>query len=128
MGTGRIVLCSPERFRASPRGRELGDAEGYLDPEGRFFAEHRERLGRLRDFADSEVPARRAWMVNQIFQMWTHKWIYDFDEVLFVAQRAGFDPDAVAERAFRDGPIPELHQLDLPMRSDESLYVEITRT
>lgn len=103
-------------------------AEGYLDPEGRFFAEHRERLGRLRDFADSEVPARRAWMVNQIFQMWTHKWIYDFDEVLFVAQRAGFEPDLVVERAFRDGPVPELHQLDLPMRSDESLYVEITRT
>lgn len=102
--------------------------EGYLDPEGRFFAEHRERLGRLRDFAEKEVPERRAWMVNQIFYRWQHRWIYDLDEVRFVAEQAGFDPAAIVERSFHEGPIEALWELELPKRSDESLYVEITRT
>jgi predicted SAM-dependent methyltransferase len=101
--------------------------EGYLDPEGRFFAEHRERLGRLRAFTEQGVPARRAWMVNQIFHMWDHKWIYDLDEVRYVAERAGFPPDAIVERSFQDGAVAEVSRLDLPMRSDESLYVELTR-
>ena len=102
--------------------------EGYLDPEQRFFAEHRERVGRLRAFEEEGVPDRRAWMVNQIFYMWHHKWIYDFDEVRHVAEGAGFAPDAVVERAFQEGPVPEIWALDLPMRSDESLYVELTKT
>jgi predicted SAM-dependent methyltransferase len=102
--------------------------EGYLDPEQRFFTEHRERVGRLRAFEEEGVPARRAWMVNQIFYMWNHKWIYDYDEVRHVAEGAGFAPDAVVERAFQEGPVPEVWELDLPMRSDESLYVELTKT
>ena len=102
--------------------------EGYLDPDRRFFTEHRERIAHLRMFAETGVPDRPAWMVNQIFQMWLHRWIYDFDEVRFVAGRAGFEGDSVVERAFQAGSVPEVSSLDLPMRNDESLYVELTKT
>jgi predicted SAM-dependent methyltransferase len=101
--------------------------EGYQDPEGRFFAEHRERLARLPNFQDGEVPSRRAWMLNQIFMFWTHAWIYDADEVRHVAVQAGFPADGVEERAYRDSAVEEVAALDLPMRSDESLYVELRR-
>ena len=60
--------------------------EGYLDPDGAFFAEHRRRL---RDAA-LPVETRPAWMVNQIFRFWGHQWVYDLEELRFVAGAAGF--------------------------------------
>ena len=101
--------------------------EGYLDPEGAFFAEHRERLGRLRDFSEEDIPTRRAWMVNQIFYMWGHHWIYDFDEIRYVAVRAGFSADNIVERSFGESAVPEVGAMDLPGRNDESIYVELRR-
>jgi hypothetical protein len=35
------------------------------------------------------VPARRAWLVNQIFRLWGHQHIYNFEELRFTAGRAG---------------------------------------
>jgi predicted SAM-dependent methyltransferase len=102
--------------------------EGYLDSGNGFFAEHRERLSQLRAFADTGVPDRPAWMINQIFRRWKHKWIFDFDEVRYAAERAGFDPAAVTRRSFSEGAIPEMAALDSPGHNDESLYVELTRT
>ena len=101
--------------------------EGYLDPKGAFFAEHRERLGRLRDFSEEDIPTRRAWMVNQIFYMWGHHWIYDFDEIRHVAVRAGFAAENVVERSFGESAVPEVGAMDLPGRNDESIYVELRR-
>ena len=102
--------------------------EGYLDPDGKFFAEHRERLERLRGFMDEEdIPTRRAWMVNQIFFMWGHRWIYDVDEVRHVAVQAGFEPGAITERAFGESEVAEVGAMDLPVRNDESIYVELRR-
>ena len=66
-------------------------------------------------------------MVNQIFQHWGHRWIYDFDELTFAARRAGFDPARATECRFRQGRVPEVCALDLLVRNDESLYVELTR-
>ncbi len=74
-----------------------------------------------------QIHQRRAWMVNQIFQNWGHRWIYDLDELTFVARLAGFDPARVTECRFRQGPVPDLGALDLPVRNDESIYVEIVR-
>lgn len=98
--------------------------KGYDDPKGEFFAEHRKRLTEMgvRQFSD-----RRAWMINQIFRFWGHQWIYDLDEIRSTAEAAGFDPASVTECSFRQGAVPEVYQLDLPIRSDESLYVEIRR-
>ncbi len=97
---------------------------GYLDEQGRFFEEHRKRLKAL---GLKQIPQRRAWMVNQIFQHWGHRWIYDFDELTFAARQAGFDPARAVECRFRQGRVPEVCALDLPIRNDESIYVELIR-
>jgi SAM-dependent methyltransferase len=100
--------------------------EGYLDPERRFFEEHRRRLAVIPAFADG-VPDRPGWMVNQVFYNWGHRWIYDIDEIRYVAEQAGFDPGAVEEAGFRSGREPAVWALDPDGRDDVSLYVEIER-
>ncbi len=122
---------------------------GYADPAGQFFDQHHERVApHLKPFApddesvplprrqfaqrympgEQEVPARRAFLVNQIFFFWGHKWIYDFEELRWALSCAGFDPANVVERGFREGSAPELAQLDLELRNDESVYAEAVRT
>jgi predicted SAM-dependent methyltransferase len=95
--------------------------DGYLDPAGSFF-------GALRATRGSGSPDTRGFMVNHIFRSYGHRWIYDVEEVRAVAVAAGFEPDAVTECSFQQGRLPEVAQMDLPMRADESLYVEIART
>lgn len=97
---------------------------GYLDPEGRFFAEHRRRLAQM-SALDGDAPTRRAWMVNQIFFKWGHRWLYDFEEIRHVAVQAGFPADHVVEYGFQQGSVDEVAQLDLPIHNDESVYVEL---
>ena len=113
--------------------------EGYVDPAGEFYAAHREHLSGLpkmmkanrrraeEDVIEGDLPERRAWMFNQIFRYWTHKWIYDFEEVRYVAVQAGFAAESVIECSFGEGRSAEVASLDNPVRSDESLYVEVTR-
>jgi SAM-dependent methyltransferase len=100
--------------------------EGYVDPERRFFEEHRRRLATIPAFADG-VPDRAGWMVNQVFYSWGHRWIYDFGELRFVAEQAGFDSGAVEEVGYRRGREPAVWALDPEGRDDVSLYVEIER-
>ena len=122
---------------------------GYLDPANGFFAEHYNlldhALGRFytddlgnappwgREFNErycideTEVPRRPGFMVNQIFQLWGHRWIYDPDELRHVASAAGFPAEGMVECSFREGREHEVARLDLPTRSDESLYFELER-
>ena len=72
-----------------------------------------------------KLSSRPAFMINQIFYLFGHKWIYDLDEVALVAQKAGFEATDIHERGFRQGDVEELYTLDQPIRDDESLYVEI---
>jgi predicted SAM-dependent methyltransferase len=99
-------------------------AAGYLDREGGFLDEH---AARLEAMGISNVPRRRAWTVNQIFYQWGHRWIYDFDELRFAAVAAGFDGKSVERRRFREGCDAAVAAFDLPIRNDESIYVEITK-
>ncbi len=121
--------------------------EGYSDPEGEFFAEHRRRLdpmlagllnpprknpqhlGQAYFEGGSEVPSRRAFIFNQIFLLpvWGHKWIYDLDELRHAATRAGFSPEEVVEAGYQIGRAPEVLALDAPVHSDESVYVELIK-
>lgn len=112
---GQIRLSTPDLRRYM---------SGYLQPDGHFFAEHRARLSQM---GMENVPQRRAWMVNQIFRMWGHQWIYDVDEIRHVARLAGFSAESITECRFQEGREPSVWQLDRPVRSDESLYVEISR-
>lgn len=102
--------------------------EGYVHPGNGFFAEHRAHLGSMRAYREQEVPDRPAWMVNQIFYGWQHRWIFDFEELRYAAGQAGFDPAAVTQRSFRESAVPEMAEMDIEARARESLYVEITRT
>lgn len=94
---------------------------GYLDPEQLFFKEH---VQRLNDMGVTNVPTRRAWLVNQIFRNWGHQHIYDFDEIKFVASLAGFPAEKAQKYEFHVGSLQELANLDRDVRSDESLYAE----
>ena len=80
----------------------------------------------MRAFKDAEVPDRPGWMVNQIFFRWGHKWIFDFEEIRFAAEQAGFDPAGVIQRSFGEGSSGEVAAMDIQSRDDESIYVEIT--
>jgi predicted SAM-dependent methyltransferase len=102
--------------------------DGYMDPEGSFFTEHRKVLQQMALFGERGVPETRGFMVNHIFRFFGHQWIYDLDEMRAVAALAGFDPDAVTEHSFQEGRLPEVAGMDQAEHSDESLYVEIVRT
>lgn len=98
-------------------------AQGYVTDDG-FLAKHRRRLRTLR--VGPPMPERRAFMMNQIFYLYGHQWLYDLDELRYVLGRAGFDPDAVVVRGFREGADPQVAALDTTLRRDETIYVEIT--
>ena len=104
--------------------------EGYLDSGAEFFSEHRSALANLPYFVDRDpaVLERRAFMLNQIFMMWEHRWIYDLDEIRYAAVQAGFGASAIEEVAFRQSTVPDLRTLDIPWREDDSIYVEIRKT
>jgi predicted SAM-dependent methyltransferase len=95
---------------------------GYTDPEQRFFKQHHKQL-KLMGMKD--VPSRPAWMINQIFSYYGHRWIYDLDEITLAACSAGFERNKVSKCSYRQGC--ELAMLDKEIRSDESLYVELRK-
>jgi predicted SAM-dependent methyltransferase len=98
-------------------------ATAYVSRDEAFFAEHSRCI---REFGLPAMPTRRAFMVNQIFQFWGHRWIYDFDELVHVLSQAGFAADRVERRAFGESAIAEVGTLDSEVRRDETIYVEVT--
>jgi predicted SAM-dependent methyltransferase len=100
-------------------------AEGYFAPTGPFMSEHGQRIARW--FDDPAAVERPAFMVNQTFFSWGHRWMYDFQELRHTAAAAGFDPEAVELCRYRQGREADVARLDQPDRVNESLYVEIRR-
>jgi predicted SAM-dependent methyltransferase len=103
--------------------------DGYLDPAGSFFAEHREILRNMPRVQETGVliSDTRAFMMNQIFRFFGHQWLYDVEEIRYVAAEAGFGADAVTECSFRTGRLAAVADLDQEFHRDESLFVEIAR-
>jgi predicted SAM-dependent methyltransferase len=99
--------------------------EGYLDPSGPFLTQHR---GQVEGEFGAENVERPAFMVNQTFYRWGHKWMYDFEELRDVAVASGFGAESVRQCGHRDSRAPEVGQLDMPWRENESIYVEIEKT
>jgi predicted SAM-dependent methyltransferase len=97
--------------------------EGYRDGDG-FFAKHRRRLEVMR--VGPPMPERKAFMLNQIFYLYGHRWIYDLDELTYALAEAGFDAAHVRARSFREGERPDVAALDTTFRRDETMYVEVT--
>lgn len=98
---------------------------GYMDPNDGFYDELRSLAGHL---LDTEAQERPTFMLNQVFKLWGHKWLYDFDELRHALGKAGFDEDTIEERGFRDSQAPDLVGMDIPWRSHGSLYVEARKT
>ncbi len=99
--------------------------EGYRAAEGGggFFAKHRRRLRMMR--VGPPMPERRAFMLNQIFYLYGHRWIYDLDELRYAVSEAGFAAEALRECSFREGSRRDVAELDTTFRSDETIYVEV---
>ena len=97
---------------------------GYATDDG-FLARHRRRLGML-GFGPP-MPARPAFLVNQIFRYYGHRWIYDLDELRHVLTRAGFTSEQIRTCAYRQGVRPDVADLDTAFRTDETIYVEADR-
>jgi predicted SAM-dependent methyltransferase len=100
--------------------------EGYVAARGGsggFFAKHRRRLRMMR--VGPAMPERKAFMFNQIFYLYGHRWIYDVDELRYALAAAGFAPEALRECAFREGSRQDVAELDTTFRSDETIYVEV---
>lgn len=68
-------------------------------------------------------PNRPAWRLNQIFQFWGHAWLYDREELIYLAERAGFHSVTFPE--FGQSRDARLGSFDSPDRQWESLYVEM---
>lgn len=103
--------------------------DGYLDEDrtggkGGFLAKHRRRLQVMK--VGPAMPQRRAFMFNQLFYLYGHRWIFDEQELAHTLTAAGFDPAGIAVRAFQDGARPDVARLDLSFRSDETIYIEAT--
>jgi predicted SAM-dependent methyltransferase len=118
----RRVLVPGGTLRVTtPDLRRYVDA--YLDPGDRFFRLHRERI---RAFGVPDMDDRKAFMLNQIFQFWGHRWIYDADELRHAVGEAGFPIESFRICEFRQGSVPAAAKLDMEVRNDETIYVEVT--
>lgn len=113
----------------------------YMNDDG-FFTRHRERFTekymadrmngdrlsvRHRDRLMDQgipLPSRRAFMVNQIFRFYGHRWIYDLEELYYLFDKAGFSEDSVTVCSFREGSVREISDLDREWRREETIYVE----
>lgn len=119
----RRILRSGGHIRISTP--DLGKyIRAYADAADPFFEIHRERL---RAIGMRQPAARPAWMINQIFYFWGHRWLYDLEELTYAAAAAGFPSHLVMQVGFRQGRLQEVADFDLDIRNDESLYVEITK-
>jgi predicted SAM-dependent methyltransferase len=98
--------------------------DGYQEGNA-FFDRHRKRLHAIG--LGPPMPARRAFMFNQIFYLYGHRWLYDLDELRYALGEAGFDPDTVRRESFRKGARPDVADLDRVLRKEESMYIEVRR-
>lgn len=97
-------------------------AAGYVSGDT-FFAKHRRRAKVIG--LGPAMPERAAFMMNQIFYLYGHRWIYDEAELRHVLGKAGFDPAAMRVTEFATGVRADVAALDTAFRRDETIYVEI---
>jgi predicted SAM-dependent methyltransferase len=98
-------------------------AESYLNGDG-FFKKHRRRMDMALGGIAPSMPSRGAFMFNQLFYVYGHRWIFDEAELRHLFASAGFDAGAVTVHSYRVGGRPDVAGLDQILRNDESIYIE----
>ncbi|MFE9424022.1 class I SAM-dependent methyltransferase [Kitasatospora sp. NPDC006697] len=96
--------------------------EGYQDSRDGFFKRHRRRLKLMR--VGPPMPERKAFMLNQIFYHYGHRWIYDEAELRHALTSAGFADRNIHRAGYQQGARADLAALDTTFRSDETIYLE----
>jgi predicted SAM-dependent methyltransferase len=97
-------------------------AQSYVTGDS-FFARQRRRLSTMR--VGPPMPERPAFMLNQLFYLYGHRWLYDLDELRYALARAGFE-SPVQARAFGEGARADVAALDRVFRRLETIYIETT--
>ncbi|MGI5243452.1 class I SAM-dependent methyltransferase [Dactylosporangium sp. CA-139066] len=100
-------------------------AEAYVSGNS-FFGKHRRRVNRALLGVAPAMAERGAFMFNQLFYVYGHRWIFDEEELRYALTSAGFADDAIAVRSFREGARPDVADLDQVLRNDETIYIEAT--
>jgi predicted SAM-dependent methyltransferase len=100
-------------------------AQSYVNGDS-FFGKHRRRMNRALTGVAPAMPERGAFMFNQLFYVYGHRWLYDLEELRHALTAAGFAADGIAVRSFREGARPDVADLDQVLRNDETIYVEAT--
>lgn len=98
-------------------------ARSYVNGDS-FFTKHRRRISLALSRVAPPMPSRAAFMFNQLFYVYGHRWIYDLEELQHVLIEAGFEPDAIRPTAYREGARTDIADLDQVLRNDESIYIE----
>lgn len=115
-----------ECYRGTPAGQEFGRIRPKALDEALRGLDYGEFIfdGADRPTSLADAMRRPVFLLNVVFQLWGHRWIYDFDELALLLEAAGFQRSAVRRVGFRQGRRPDLARWDNAYRSDESLYVE----
>ena len=100
-------------------------AQSYVNGDG-FFGKHRRRVDRALTGVAPNMPLRGAFMFNQLFYVYGHRWIYDLEELAARADRGRVRPEGITVRAYREGARQDVADLDQVLRNDESIYIEAT--
>jgi predicted SAM-dependent methyltransferase len=122
MSTPDLALFA-ELYQAARSGRGDRDRARMLQEIARVDPSlHEYVVGQVQPWTPSP-----AFILNHIFRLWGHEWIYDTDELTDLLVSAGFDRASVTLRSFRVGASPGLARQDLEYRRTESFYLEAVR-
>ncbi|MBF0439866.1 MAG: methyltransferase domain-containing protein [Magnetococcales bacterium] len=117
------LLCPGGILRISTPNL-IDKVELYLNPER---PEYLQDVEFLNDRVPAHFPRNRAFMFNQLFYLWGHQWIYDFEDLSLLIEQAGFPTSSIQRCAFQEGKIADLENLDHPSRQADGLYVEAVK-
>src|SRR6266568_1689127 len=74
--------------------------------------------------ARPRMPDRPAFMMNLVFSFWGHRWVYEFEELRFAFEQAGYPVDEVRRCSFGAGANGDVASMDRPHRRHETMYME----
>lgn len=100
------------------------EADGWIRlvvPDLRELAE-RYVADDLDFFENEDGPIADRFMKKNMFQDY-HQWAYDAESLAYLLEEAGFDPDAIHERKYREGRVPDLDVVETH-EPPKSVYVE----